>query len=529
MVGSPGVAPDRDRYLASLPERLGPSWLEALGGAFTALVPEEGGRALSVYTDRFGMQPLFVHGAPEGLWISSKVCLLAACLDRELPWNTLYLAQVMLFNYPLGEETFLDGVRSLPPATRLRAGGGEIREERYGSAEALLGGTDLRGDDAVDACEEALRVAVRRRLPAGGTTCLSLTGGFDGRTLLALFPREEPLLTYTFGTPDSLDVTIAARIASGLGVAHLPVLLDGEYHRTSAVARGVDAVVSTEGRSTFRRAQYAHAASVLKDRGHTLLTGNFGSELLNPVHETGEMLHPTFRDLVLSDEPEMRIADICRSGRIPFVHQTVQRGLTERLIDSWRTGWTGRFPNASLAEKTFLFMATDVFRKYFGPELEMESPHIPNHTPFLDEEFLAALCKGPFAAYRRPPFRGNPVANRKNQELYARILRRTGELLYRTPTARGYPPCRVVEPLGLARLAPSYVWRRFFARHRGDLAMGQLEESFYSGISFSLGWEALDYDALALSVRPGSWAGRALDASKAFSLALWHDRFTRGR
>lgn len=511
----------RDALLGRLHLQFGEDVCEALGGAFNLVVPSCGGAAVDLYTSRFGMRPLYYCRTGLLLLFGSKVSLLASALDRAPQWNERYLCEVMLFNCPLGEDTFLEGIETVPPATRVRVLDGRVQSTCYRDPASLVHSSSLDPEDSAQACEAALRQAIERRTAGARRICLSLTGGFDGRTLLSLICPELPLLTYTFGTADSLDVTIAARIADRLSIPHLPILLDGRFLESLAVPCGVEAIRTTEGRSTFKRGHYVHTARILRRAGGVMLTGICGSELLRPIHDAGEMVHPRFRRMLLSSDPIATLCGYLEEADSLFIRREVLARQRDALVASWRHNWIERYEGRALQESVFLFTLRDVFRKYFGPELEMEAPYAVNCFPFLDEDLVATVCRGPFAGYRREAFNDNPVANRFNQEFYARILRRNDRRLYRMPTARGYPPSLILEPLGFFWIAPAYLWRRFIRPHSGDLAMDPLQEAIYQKVPLDGAWEAVDTDLLRRGVAEGKWRQCQLDFSKAYSQAVW--------
>jgi asparagine synthase (glutamine-hydrolysing) len=101
-------------------------------------------------------------------------------------------------------RTILAGVRKLPPATvRVVEPDGTSREERYWEASYTRrpehAGWSAR--DWEDAIEEALRVAVRRRLVSDIPVGVLLSGGLDSSLIVGLLAQEgqSGLATYSIG------------------------------------------------------------------------------------------------------------------------------------------------------------------------------------------------------------------------------------------------------------------------------------------------------------------------------------------
>lgn len=204
--------------------------LATLHGLFTAAAWDAARRELIVVTDRFGMRPVYVASG-NGFFIAAseiKAVLAEPGVDRTL--SQTGLAQFFSFGYFLNEDTLLQGVRAVPPATCLRYSVDDrrIAERRYWRAQPSRT-SSAAGADAVRAVEDTLVAAVARRAGPGERVGLSLSAGLDARTILALVPEGRNLQTLSIGIEGSIDHRGSAELARLAGVSHRAFVLDETF------------------------------------------------------------------------------------------------------------------------------------------------------------------------------------------------------------------------------------------------------------------------------------------------------------
>lgn len=203
-------------------EEWGEAVVERLDGMFAFGVWDEGRRRLLLARDRAGKKPLFWTSAGGRFAFASEIKGLTA-----LPWIPddvdarafpLYLS----YGYVPAPGTFYQGVRALPPATRMvvEAGQGRVPEpERYWRPEWRSPSVrELPRKRAVETVRELLDAAVARRLEADVPLGAFLSGGIDSTLVVGLMRRhaEGSLRTFSLGFADdaTYDETRFARLAA---------------------------------------------------------------------------------------------------------------------------------------------------------------------------------------------------------------------------------------------------------------------------------------------------------------------------
>jgi asparagine synthase (glutamine-hydrolysing) len=155
--------------------------------------------------DRLGIKPLYLAETPGRLRFASSLpaLLRAGGVDTSIDPVALhhYLSWHAVVPAP---RTILSGVRKLPPATlRVIEADGTSTEERYWAPrhERRPEHANWSARDWEDAIEEALRVAVRRRLVADIPVGVLLSGGLDSSLIVGLLAQEGQtgLSTYSIG------------------------------------------------------------------------------------------------------------------------------------------------------------------------------------------------------------------------------------------------------------------------------------------------------------------------------------------
>ena len=215
----------------------GTTFLARLNGTFSAAIWDDDRGELHLITDRFGLRPLYVALAAGGCVASSEIKAVLGCGGVPRGRSEDGIAAFFAFGYLFGTETFFAGIRALPPSTcaTFRPADADYREARYWAPRPPGPGRRERAGDLADALDTSLATAVERRAPAGERLGLSLSGGLDARTLLALVPSGRDLQSISLGIEGSIDHRSAARLAELAGVRHRNYVLGegflGEFER----------------------------------------------------------------------------------------------------------------------------------------------------------------------------------------------------------------------------------------------------------------------------------------------------------
>ena len=185
--------------------RWGPDVVSHLHGMFAFVIAERDTGRVVMARDRLGIKPLYLAESPGRLRFASSLPALvrAGGVDTSIDPVALhhYLSWHAVVPAP---RTILSGVRKLPPATyRVIEPDGTSRDTKYWQPryERRPEHSGWSPRDWEDAVEEALRVAVRRRLVSDVPVGVLLSGGLDSSLIVGLLAQEGQtgLATYSIG------------------------------------------------------------------------------------------------------------------------------------------------------------------------------------------------------------------------------------------------------------------------------------------------------------------------------------------
>ena len=188
------------------------------------------GAQLSVWADRYGMLPLYVHRFADGMLVGTS---LAAMLEGGAPSDldddaiALLLRAGSLF----GEDTPLRAVRRLAPGQRITRDG---QGERVQGGPVKLAPSGLGFAVAAAAYHELFQEGLRGESHhEGRPSVVLLSGGKDSRHILLGLQAagrlpDQALTVFTEPFDERNNTELAARLAALVGVPHAVVPMPGQ-------------------------------------------------------------------------------------------------------------------------------------------------------------------------------------------------------------------------------------------------------------------------------------------------------------
>ncbi len=183
----------------------GVDFVDHLHGMFVVVIHERDTGRVVMARDRLGIKPLYLSETPGRLRFASSLPALLRAGDVDTSIDPVALHHYLTWHAVVpAPRTLLTGVRKLPPATvRVIEADGTSREHRYWEPtyERRAEHSGWSDRDWEDAIEEALRVAVRRRLVSDIPVGVLLSGGLDSSLIVGLLAQEGQtgLATYSIG------------------------------------------------------------------------------------------------------------------------------------------------------------------------------------------------------------------------------------------------------------------------------------------------------------------------------------------
>jgi len=172
---------------------------------------------LTLVRDRVGIKPLYYVETPQGLAFASEMKSLLQLPEVESVFNPALIDVYMSVGYCPGENTFLQGIKKLPPGHKLTVKNNEIKLEQYwdisyNQAKDLGEAHYLEELDTI--FESAVKWQLRSDVPLG----VFLSGGVDSSAVVYMMSRLgiKDIKTFSvlwdFG--DDFDESVYARSVS---------------------------------------------------------------------------------------------------------------------------------------------------------------------------------------------------------------------------------------------------------------------------------------------------------------------------
>lgn len=246
-------------------ERGDADYFKGLEGVFAIAAYDELRGKLFIVSDRRSQQPVYYARTGGGMAVSADLPVFCR-LGGGVRFNEAWLWEYLYFNYPIGDSTFLAGVKRMPPASILEfdRGSGEVSVRgyagRFSRRDDLIG-----GEEALEKASEVFSARVPVYYEGAGEVACALTGGWDGRTMLALAP-EKDVTAYTYGVPGCDDLAGGADTARLAGIKHMPILFDERFTR-ELPRRMMETVYLSSGLQGVLRATLLYAYGTLTEDG----------------------------------------------------------------------------------------------------------------------------------------------------------------------------------------------------------------------------------------------------------------------
>jgi len=401
--------------------------------------------------DRLGLLPLFYYESDSAFVFASKLeCIPASGLMNKIVFDKTSIAELLLYNYPVSDHTFIKEVSTLKSASIVTFTG-KTTFSTYWSPAQLIVKSPANKKTGTDTIDEALEKAFRKPFAGHNNTLYTtLTGGFDGRLVLSylLHSHRDRIHVFSFGAETSPDITIPEHISGQEHFPYTPFILDQDYMDHSFVDAACKTINYSNGLRSYKRSHYLHVMPQLSAKTNTVISGNFGDEVIKfsqilpsevISQELISLLSSDFRNRPLSPgNGNQQIKALFNSD--PFVIDELNSRLCS--IEEEVRGYD------NLSEKFNHLKFTRIAPKFFGSELSSYNDFVCNFSPFLDIDVLTAFSGTVFSGLYYP-FNGNKLRHKEMANLlYAELIRRKHKTLLNYPTDRGFSISDLTNPLG---------------------------------------------------------------------------------
>jgi asparagine synthetase B (glutamine-hydrolysing) len=235
-------------------------------GIFSIIAYNKESTKLFIISDRLSLNPIFYLMDKEGFYFSTELSTFCR-FDKKFKFNERWLWEYLFFNFPITDATFLEEVKRMPAASileyEMKSGKYSIfeYEKKFKKKEDLINGIE-----ALELASKIFSNRVPKYFEGVNDIACALTGGWDGRTLLALAPDPNIVTAYTYGVPECEDLRGGRRTAKLANIKHKEIYFDDEFLENLPHYM-LETVFLSSGLEKINRATLLYAYQKLTEQG----------------------------------------------------------------------------------------------------------------------------------------------------------------------------------------------------------------------------------------------------------------------
>jgi len=508
-------------YIKNICEDFDFNTLRRLNGFFYLIRVNKVQQCIEVFNSLFSILPIYYYQSKNQIIISSRIEFIKNKLKNAVIINKKFILEKILFNYPLFNETLFKEISLLPGNYFLRLSEGKINFIQHTKISDSFVDKPIPWKKSLDLMCDLFLDVVNEYFP-NDIFAISFTGGFDGRTLVAVaLALNKNFESYAFGSPESNDVHIPLTISQALDFRFTPIWLDENYINNHFLKHGIDFLFYTEGYGNIGRSHYLYAMQELQKRNKFILTGNFGSELFRAIHIRGVVTTDLLIDIFSERKDVKLIEKIKNSSQLKLLNMSHFENILGELIDEiidYRKCFGNHF---SLNQLLYRYIFEETFRKYFGSEIVAESFYLQNRSPYLNFRFIGEFLKSELAGVNNSFMEDNPLKRFRGQILYSYIINKIYPKLSSWKTGRGYAPKDLLSIPGKLRVAKSY-FLKMFSDNNSKIDPFSVQPSLTCHSETITGWlkfnELFNVDYITEMIQKSGWNENQNDLVNAVSL-----------
>ncbi len=213
-------------------EEKGVKQISNFNGMFSFAIWNKPQDELFLFRDRLGIKPLFYTKIDSSLIFASSVASILT--NRNVPRkpNIRAISSYLSFRRPLAEETFFEGIYSLPPGSFLKATRTGIKIQRYWDIPVRRSQKTASIEKYKQLLHIKMRESVRNRLISDVPICVFLSGGLDSSIIAYLVQdiMNKKINTYTVRLKDYNETYYANVVAEHISSEHTEVSVKPEEY-----------------------------------------------------------------------------------------------------------------------------------------------------------------------------------------------------------------------------------------------------------------------------------------------------------
>jgi asparagine synthase (glutamine-hydrolysing) len=371
-----------------------PKAISNLNGWFSGVLVDRRANTVTLFNDRYGLGRIYYHQTVDKFFFASEAKALLRVLPAARELDVQGLGEFLSCDCILQDRTLFRDVFILPAgSTWTLKPNGVMEKRRYFQPNTWENQPRLSPQRYYDSLKELFPKVLERYMCSAGDIGMSLTGGLDGRLVMAWSKAKAGQMPcYSFGSSyrETADVRIAREVASVCEQPYSEFKVDGEF-LSNFPHLAQQAVHISDGAMDVSGAAELYVNRLARQIKPVRLTGNYGSEILR--------------------------GNIAFRAR-PFVNNILDAEVADALEQACAT-----YAEESRGDRRSFIAFKQMPWYHFG-RASLEKSQLIVRSPYLDNE----LVKLSFQA---------PNDDRMNFDLNLKLVADGNSKLARIPTDRG--------------------------------------------------------------------------------------------
>jgi hypothetical protein len=416
--------------------------------------------SIRIFSSLFNVLPVFYFQNNNSIMISSKAHIISDHLNESLTLNRRFILEQKLFNYAFLNETIYKEIKTLPCNSHIELNNFKLIVHRHLDLGDYFVSQPVSWRKSISGMVDLFLDRVAYYFP-DHPFYISMTGGFDGRTLVACARKYgKTFKTYSFGSDDNWDLTIPLEQSPALGLDFTPIYLDEEYVREGFLEGGKELMKLTDGNSNFLQVHFLYAAKLLSGKSPYVINGMFGSEVFRAMHASGQVTSRAMVDVFKYDDEKEWIEKIKTSATLKYLNIDKFSREMESLIEDLILYKRNLEKGITRNQIFYKYVFEEAARKFFGNQILSQFPYIKVRSPYLDLKFMKEIFQTELSGANNTFFTNNPLKRYKGQLFYASVIEKCDKPLLYQKTDKHYRPIDLISPMGKMKVMCGYLKKK---------------------------------------------------------------------
>lgn len=436
--------------LGKLLEKKANNFCSEISGDYNIILLDKNNSKINLYSSHLGMLPLYYTNTNNSFIFSSKIHLIQSIGLLKLEVDKISWLEKFYFHHFIGDNTGIKEIKSLEPATCIEIKSNlSITNNKYWMIDSLLTiEKEYNYKESIEIIDDAIKNFFKKTSSLIQNPYASLTGGWDGRLLLAYLSQQQSVFSlYSFGAPTSPDVIIPKEISDYCSFNYEPVYLDSRYIEDFFLGYAKKTILESDGQRSYNRAHYLYAIEKIANQTKTLLSGNCGSNIFKnsktPDYMMNHQLLELLRNGKLTNDLIKNLKEFQKSFKGFSISDFEMKDFIERL-ESYPVMNKSKL---SENQRFYYFLLNDIERKYFGVEMNTYRSIVNNISFFIDINFLTTFTKTQYFGSHLPFYHKDVKYRYLATKLYAELIKRNNPKLLKFSSDKGFSLDEVYNPL----------------------------------------------------------------------------------